>query len=263
MSLRRDMHAAFDELLPNSTGMVDRMVREASAAGRRGAIVAGPIRVIRAPLALVAVLLLIAVVVGVLAGGRLMADWRRFIKPSVPVGIDVTQLHRLETRGFVIPPVKSVDRCPQTTWDAATGWWGGGPVYVRSWISSGYIPGVRTGWGVYFQFHAESGAALSGPLLVRARDLVTGRDLVFVGSNATGPASGSDNVGGTAIVQRPELALDADHPPAAATGGFVTWGFDVGISAPGVAPSTTIGPAFCTGWQVDGRDFTETFVVGL
>ena len=262
MSLRRDMHAAFDELLPNSTGMADRMVREASTADRRGAALARPMRVIRAPLALVAVLLLIALVVGVLAGGRLLADWKRFIKPSVPVGINITQLHQLEARGFDLPSVKGPDQCPPTT-SGVNGWWGKSPVYVHSWISSGYIPPVSTSWGLYFQFHAESDAALTGPLLVRARDLVSGRDLMFVGQHATGPTSGTDNVNGTEVVLRPELALDADHPPAAAMEGFVPWGFDVGISAPGGRTSATIGPPFCTGWQVDGRDFTETFVVGV
>jgi hypothetical protein len=262
VSLRREMHAAFDELLPNTAGMADRMVREASTHSRRPAAMARPMRVLRAPLTLVAVLLLIALVVGALAGGRLVRDWQHFIKPTVPVGINMTQLHQLEARAFVLPSVKNPDQCPPTT-SGANGWWGKTPVYVHSWISSGYIPPVTTSWGVYYQFHAESQAGLTGPLLVRARDLVSGRDLMFVGLYATGPASSTDNLSGTRVVLRPELALDADHPLGAASGGFVTWGFDVGINAPGVRPSSAIGSPFCTGWQVDGRDFTETFVIGI
>ena len=100
-------------------------------------------------------------------------------------------------------------------------------------------------------------------MLVRARDLNTGEPLVFVGQYAAGPVGGADKLGGQEVEQRLELALDASHPQGAASGGFNAWSFTAGLKADTShhGGALTVGPPICTGWQIDGEGFTETFEV--
>jgi hypothetical protein len=261
VSLRTELHSAFDELAPSTVGLRERIVQtvvHARTTGRRQRLVW-----VRAPLSLVAVLVLISLVVGILVGGRLMNDWQNFNKRSVPGGIDTTQLSRLEARPFQMPLIKFGAACPGGPWDPATGWWGTGLVHVYSWNSSGFVPSTITQWGVYGSFHAEIDRSIKGPVLVRARDLNTGDLLVFVGQYAAGPVGGTDKLGGQDVEQRLELALDASHPQGAASGGFYassfTAGFKTNTSHHG--GPLTVGPPICTGWQIDGEGFTETFEV--
>jgi hypothetical protein len=262
VSLRTELHSAFDELAPSTVGLRERVVQtvvhERTTERRRQRLVW-----VRAPLSLVAVLVLIALVVGTLVGGRLVSDWQSFTKRSVPSGIDTTQLSRLEARPFQMPLLKPDAACPGGPWDPATGWWGTGPAHVYSWTSSGFVPGTITPWGIYDSFHAEIDRSIKGPVLVRARDLKTGDLLVFVGQYAAGPVGGADKLDGQEVEQRLELALDASHPQGAASGGFYAWSFTAGLKADTShhGGALTVGPAICTGWQIDGEGFTETFEV--
>jgi hypothetical protein len=262
VSLRSELHSAFDELAPSTIGLRERVVQTVvhdRTTGRRRQWLVW----VRAPLSLVAVFVLISLVVGALMGGRLASDWQNFSKRSVPGGIDTTQLQRLEARPFQIPLLEPDASCPGGPWDPATGWWGTGPVHVYSWTSSGFVPPTITQWGVYGSFHAETDRSIKGPVLMRARNLNTGDLLVFVGQYAAGPVGGADKLGGQEVEQRLELALDASHPQGAASGGFYPWGFTAGMKADTshYGGPLTVGPAICTGWQIDGEGFTETFEV--
>jgi hypothetical protein len=261
VSLRTELHTAFDELAPTTVGLRERVVQtvvqdRTTGRGRQWRVW------VRAPLSLVAVFVLISLVVGILVGGRLASDWLNS-KRSLPAGIDTMQLTQLEGRQFQMPLLKPGAACPGGPWDPATGWWGTGPVHVYSWNSSGFVPSTISRWGVYSPFHAETDRNISGPVLVRARDLNTGDWLVFVGQNTSGPVGGTDQLGGHEVVQRLELALDASHPQGAASGGFYAWSFTVGLKADTSHHNSAlpVGPVICTGWQIDGVGFTETFEV--
>jgi hypothetical protein len=262
VSLRTELHSAFDELAPSTVGLRERVVQTAvheRTSGRRRQSLAW----VRAPLSLVAVFVLISLVVGILVGGKVASDWPGFSKRSVPGGIDTTKLSQLEARQFQMPLLKPDAPCPGGPWDPATGWWGTGPAHVYSWTSSGFVPATVTQWGVYGSFHAEIPQSVTGPVLVRARDLRTGALLVFVGQHGAGPVGGTDKMGGQEVEQRLELALDASHPPDAASGGFYAWSFTAGFKADTSRHGgpLTAGPTICTGWQIDGEGFTETFQV--
>ena len=79
MNLRSELHAAYDELGPEVAGLSERVVMTVSSDRPRRA--AWSIR-LRAPLSLVAVFVVIAVVAGALVGGRLIADWRSLTAPA-------------------------------------------------------------------------------------------------------------------------------------------------------------------------------------
>lgn len=262
MSLRTDLHSAFDELAPSTVGLRERVaqtaMQERTTHHRRRLLVW-----FRAPLSLVAVFVLIALVVGILMGGKLASDWHSFSLRSVPGGIDTTQLNQLEERLFQMALIKPGDACPGGPWDPATGWWGTGPAHIYSWTSSGFVPGTVTQWGVYGGFHAAIPPSIKGPVLVRARDLRTGAALVFVGQYAVGPVGGADQMDGQKVEQRLELVLDASHPQVAASGGYYAWSFTAGFKADTShrGGSLQAGPTTCTGWQIDGEGFTETFQV--
>jgi hypothetical protein len=259
MSLRTELHTAFDELAPSTFGISERVVsttlHERTTRSRRPSLVW-----VRAPLSLVAVFVLICLVVGILVGGKLASE--SFSKRSVPGGIDTTRLSELEARPFQMPLLKPDAACPGGPWDPATGWWGAGPAHVYSWGSSGFVPATVTQWGVYGSYHAEIAQSVKGPVLIRARNLITGASLVFIGQFASGPIGGADKLGGQNVEQRLELALDASHPQGAASGGFYAWSFTAGLKADtSHHNAVTTGPAICTGWQIDGEGFTETFQV--
>ena len=109
--------------------------------------------------------------------------------------------------------------------------------------------------------------ALSGPVLIRGRDFTKGQALVFVGVHTVGPAGAPDTLNGQVVRQYAELALSADYPPAARDSGFVTSSFTAGGNfvqpPPGLTSATTFPVTHCIGWQVDGLDFSETFVTAF
>ena len=266
MSLRADIHTAFDELAPATTGLPVRVVQSvADVSARRQRRQVWRAR-LRAPLSLVAVFLLIALVVGAMVGGRLVSDWRTYMNPTHPAGINPLQLHRLELRPLHLPPYKAGDPCPSGPWDSSTGWLGKGPVYGAEASSTlvGWGTYITTSWGTYFLVSFESDPALKGPLLIRGRSLDSGHDLVFIGTGATGPLTGTDLVNGQLVEHRPEMALNASDSPAP-RGGYVEWRVTAGAVGyqpfAGPKTSSTSAPVLtCTLWQIDGLSFSETFV---
>ena len=268
MTLRADIHDAFDELGPSTPGLTERVIQSGVAGPVRHSGTAW-VRRFRAPLSLVAVLVLIALVVGAFVGGRLIHDWNSYLNRSIPGGqIDPQVLRTLESRPLVQPLIHANDPCPGGPWNPSTGWWGAGPVFVSSPIASGYGPVANSAWGIYAVFHAQTPTGMTGPVLIRARDLVSGAPLVFVGRYASGAVIAIDRLHGQDIRQQPEVAIDTTHPATAPSAGFVDWAFTIGVHedfpTPRPGTLTTLPLIRCTGWQIDAPNFTaEVFEVPI
>jgi hypothetical protein len=247
VSLRTQIHSAFDEVAPPTFGLPERVVETVLAEGpslRRKRLMLR----LKVPLSLVAVFVLIALVVGVLIGGRLVQDWNLFRNSAPAGGGDQTQLAQLESRPLVLPtPASQVD-CRSGPYNAA-GSYGKGPVYGDGGGTS------STTWGVYFHNLAYSETDITGPILVRANDLFTHEPVVFVGQYAAGPVVGRDTVDGVPVEQHMELVFDTGQasasPKAQKSKHRFAWPFIAGV------PHTWSGS---TGWQIDGVGFSEVFV---
>lgn len=254
MSLRRDLHVAFDELEPSMFGLPERVI-DAVVVERRAprSRWEGMMFRLRAPVSLVAVMLLIALVVGALIGGRLAQDWNA--SHSTPAGglTVAQQIAVLEARPWQQALLQAGAACPNGPLDSE-GNHGSGPFRGQTYLAEGPD---QTAWGAYVHFVGATDAGTTGLLLMRARDLNTGTPLVFVGAYSTGPVVGTDTIGGVVSQQRPEAVLDMGHKPTGvgATGanGQTYWRYTAG--APQAWPA-------CVGWQIDGMSFTETFSYG-
>ena len=141
MSLRTQIHAAFDEVAPPTFGVPERVVQAVVTEGpsrRRKRLMLR----LRVPLSLVAAFVAIALVVGVLIGGRLMQDWKSFRKPA-PAGGGQSQLAQLESRPLVLPTPTSQFDCKPGPFNSA-GSLGNGPIFADGGGTS------STSWGIYF-----------------------------------------------------------------------------------------------------------------
>src|SRR5260370_11960569 len=83
-----------------------------------------------------------------------------------------------------------------------------------------------TKWGGYYDPTYYAGPQLTGIVLIRIRDLKTGRAGVFVGPSAAGNVVGMDTIDGKAVQPHGYAILDASRPPA------------------------TSGPNHCGDWQI-------------
>lgn len=245
MSLRREIHQAYDGLSPTTFGMPERVVQTVlndASRRRKGRLM---IRM-RAPVSLVAVFVVIAVIAAVLIGGRVLNDWNVFRNGSPAGQAPQTQLQQLEARPLHIPTPKSLAQCQSGPFNA-TGDLGSGPVFgVGGGIS-------RSSWGLYYHNYAYADTDITGPILVRARDVFKNQPVVFVGRYASGAIAGSDTVDGAVQAQQTEAVFDTSSavksgPPSHR----YEWDFTAGV------PNNWSGS---TGWQIDGLSFSETFVV--
>jgi hypothetical protein len=198
---------------------------------------------LRVPLSLVAVFVLIALAVGALIGGRLMQDWNSFHNSAPAGGVSQSALAELEAKPLNLPTLRAGDTCPSSPGNTVGFDYGTGPVYV----SGG--PEAVGPWGYYFDVRWFTAPDLTGPVLVRGRDLMSNRMAVFVGANSAGPVVGTDTAAGSKVTQRAELLLDAGHPPSRGTNGYGVFPVRQGVSR---------GWVGCFGFQIDGPDFTET-----
>jgi hypothetical protein len=243
MSLRKQIHSAFDEVAPQAFGVPERVVQTVLADGpsrrRRERLMLR----LRVPLSMVAVFVAIALVVGVLIGGRLMQDWNSFRKPA-PAGGGQTQLAQLESRPLVLPTPATQFDCKSGPFNSA-GSFGKGPVYGDGGgISS-------TTWGLYYHNLAYAETDITGPILVRANDIFTHEPVVYVGQYAAGPVVGHDTVDGVAVEQHTELVFDTSQAAKGPSTHRFAWPFIAGV------PKTW---SQSTGWQIDGVGFSEVFV---
>ena len=243
MSLRTDVHAAFDELAPSMLGLSERVVQAAwiESPGRRRERLKSRLRV---PVSLVAVFLLIVMAAGILFGGRLVHDWNSFAPAVTQPG----ELEQLEARPLQLPSVQGADPCPTTT-GTAMYLYGSGPAYGGAPLATYYS--YRTGWGDYWKMELLMDADVKGLVLVRARDLRTHQPVIFVGKYSGGREVGTDTVNGVVLSQHLELVLDTSRPELDEAGLQLMWNFVGGLAN---------GYSACTLWQIDGRGFTETYV---
>ena len=245
MSLRTQIHSAFDEVAPATHGLPERVVQTVLTENATRHRKEGLMLRLRVPLALVAVFMVVALVVGVLIGGRLIHDWNALNNSAPAGGSDQSQVAQLEAVPLHLPVFASLADCKSGPFNYINSL-GSGPVYFDG------GPSTTTGWGTYFHIVAYADTNIAGPILVRARDLFTGQPVVFVGLYASGPVIGSDTVDGTSYAQRTEMVLNARTSDKQAVSHKLVW-----LSISG--ESTTA--AGSTAWQVDGVGFTEVFVV--
>jgi hypothetical protein len=199
---------------------------------------------LRVPLSLVAAFVLIALVVGVLIGGRLIQGWNSFHNPAPAGGGSQSVLAQLEARPLILPTLKAGDACPESPGNGHLYDYGSGPVYANG------GPETLSQWGYYWDVTYFTAPDLSGPVVIRGRDLMSNRLIVFAGNYAAGAVVGTDKVTGSQITQRAELVLDPSHPHQRASDGYGSFPVRQGMS---------LGWAGCFGFQLDGPNFTETF----
>ena len=102
-----------------------------------------------------------------------------------------------------LPTLKAGDTCPNSPGNTAGFDYGTGPVYVMG------GPESLSPWGYYFYVSWVTAPDLSGPVLVRGRDLMSNRIVVFVGAYSAGAVVGTDTLAGSKVSQRAELLLEA------------------------------------------------------
>lgn len=164
--------------------------------------------------------------------------------------VDKVELAQLEAKPLMLPVVPSGGACPGHNHHVIDP--GGGSITV---IGEGpmYLNGkgidVTTTWGEYYDPTYYAGPQLTGLVLLRTRDLVSGRAGVFVGPYAVGDVVGTDTIDGKAVEQHAEVVLDITHHPA--TSGKSKWGIWV------VRQGWPARWSRCFGFQLDSASFSE------
>jgi len=239
MSLRADITSAYDEIAPPAPQLQAQIRMSVSAEARAASQsrrTRGPwMASLRGTMALVGALLVV----------RLILHWSFFnIRPAPPG--QPSELAQLESRPLHLPDMKAGDACPADAPRVSI--YGSGPAYGGAPLASYYSH--KTSWGDYWDIELVVDAGVKGLVLVRARDLRTNQPVIFVGAYAGGPGIGSDTVDGKVVRQHLELVLDTSHPQLDEAGLQLMWSFTAGLAN---------GYSACTGWQIDGQGFTETY----
>jgi hypothetical protein len=247
VSLRSEIRAAIDEMAPSMGGLPERVVDTVLAEVPRRRRRDRMLFRMRAPLSLVAAIVAIALVAAVLVGGRLIQDWNQLHSSAPAGGVEQTQLTQLEARPLSLPIVSGTAPCPSTARAGVA--YGAGPAYGGGPLVS--YSSYATAWGDYWDDELLLDANVKGLVLVRALDLRTNQSVVFVGPYGGGATVGTDVIGGKSTKQRGELVLDTGHPQLNEGGIQLMWSFREGLAK---------GYSACTGWQIDGSDFSETWV---
>lgn len=253
-NLRRDIHSALQVIEPPLGGMPERVVQTLLAGQRRRRKEFMAYR-LRISLALVAALLLVAVIAAA------VMTWNTLRNVSPAGGFHLTaqqqtELNVLEARPFVLPTIQQGAACPYTdvydTWIRGSTLAGNGPVYLWNGSTVG-----RSDQGDWFDPTLVYEAPRPGLVLVRGRDLVTNKQLVFAqfslgpsAAIATGPQSGTGQLNGKTIQLHREALLPDPWQTQQNNNADLTLMFAV--------PR----PTLCWGLQWDGPGFTETFVNG-
>lgn len=264
---RNRIAAAFERELAESPvplGLTAQVLREKVREGRDreaqhlrrpvGPLVAG----LRGVGALVAVLLVVVLIATVLVGVRVGRDWTQFnARPTPAAGVDPAQLAQLLAKPLQLPVVQPGATCPMgpvTTIPYDGGpydMYGAGPTYA---IDAALLGVNLPAWNGIWDMKLFVDPSVTGPLLIRARDLVADQPLVFAGQYAVGGAVGTGTLAGKTFRVYPEAALDVSEPPFETTsGGLRVWKFRVAVGR-------TVQPDLCAGFQVDGLNFSEVFV---
>jgi hypothetical protein len=228
VSLRTDIHTAYDVITPDTGGMAERVVetarRQAPALPRRRKFMFG----MRAPLPLVAALLAVAIVAAVLVGGRLWWNTTHGISPAG--GATLPTLAELEARPWQHQLLAPSETCIDSPFS--------GPVSAYS------DSETVSKWGVYSGGHFVLARGFSGLLMVRARDARSGKKFIFANEHARGDVVGTDTVDGLPVDQHPEAVFEYSDPAIKADStGQKTFRMTIGAGHPFSG---------CFQWQVDG-----------
>jgi hypothetical protein len=234
VSLRRDIHTAYDVITPDTGGMAERVVetarRQAPALPRRRKFMFG----MRAPLPLLAVLLAVAIVAAVLVGGRVWWNTTHGVSPAG--GVTLPTLAELEARPWQHQLLAPAEQCA-------------GEQLIGSHIGNGPIKSYPISLTAYGDREYSTGEnvidrGFSGLLIVRLRDARTGQNHVFISQNAGGPVVGTDTVDGKVVEQHTEAVFDLSDPKVtAASNGTKTFTIREGHRLP---------VSGCFQWQYDG-----------
>jgi hypothetical protein len=269
MSLRAEIREALDDVIP-AAPMLEHTVsafvlgveRDRKVVKRRTR--RSPwIKSLRVPAAVVAALLVLALIVGLIVGGRLLRDLHSSPAPAVNQG----DLKKLEARPLVaMPAMAPSGECP--VGPMGTDFSNGPAVGTGLMRSFGGAPAVySSAWGKWNLSYFLVSPTARGLFLVRARD-VQSRQVAFFSGNLSGvddpgmgravlagTVAGRDVVNGVVVQLHPELVVNASAPSDSATN-------------PNIAPLWTAyvgypkGASGCIFFQVDHDDSTETYVFG-
>jgi hypothetical protein len=195
---------------------------------------------LRVPVSLVAVFLLITMVAAVLIGGRVLHEWNAFHNASLAG--QGSQIGELEARPVHLPKLNATDPCPENGRNRIGFDYGAGPVYVD------LGPEGSTEWGHYWEVIYFTSPSLTGPVVVRGRDLKSDRIFVFTGDYASGALVHTDPGAGPLSQQWSELVFDAGN----------TRGISGSYGHFEVIQGISLGWSGCFGFQIDGPNFSET-----
>ncbi|HKW07108.1 MAG TPA: hypothetical protein VJS19_06005 [Candidatus Dormibacteraeota bacterium] len=255
MSLRTQIHDAIDDVSPAAPMLerrVTRFVVDGARAHRRPQWKQR--RRLVAPLGLIAVALLLAVLAGIFIAGRLS-----FKSDSPQPAVGQAELQDLESRPLHYPTVAAGAPCPKSpeVLRSLGMAFGDGPVFMANaeWLQS-------TDWGGWYSLTFAYEWRQDGLVLIRAHDLQSNAEIGFAtyplaptGVVAVGARVQTVTAVGHTVQLRSETAFrdpphttpmdkKGDLPPL-----LVLQGLQKGSSG-------------CIGFQIDGPDFTENFVLG-
>ena len=244
MSLRTDIHTAFDVITPDIGGMQERVVetamREARVRQRRRRFMLR----LRAPITLVAVLVVIAIVAAAVVGSRLIQGWTGQHPVGPPVGSIGPSLAELEARPWQHPVLTAGQQCAGSEINGVPT-----PSNAPLWTNPIAGPYAEP-WGEYSYGYSEFQDGFTGLLIVRVRDGQTGRNDFFLYDNAGGDSVGTVAISGQTVKRYPEAVFDFSKAKATVNGTKVFKLYEGHLT--GWSP--------CFEWQFDGTYHGQPFV---
>lgn len=251
MSLRADIHDALDAELPPAPALENKVAAHLREGGKDRKFVvyrARRTRALRWPLHLVAAALIVALIGGLIAGGKLLRDLNRQSQ------VDQAVLHALESRPMQLPTLLPGAQCPVTRPDP-NGAIGTGPVYL---LTNG-IQSVSASGANWWRARLEYESNAPGLVLIRAVDINA------IDTKGGQPVWFAQPTDVTSAVIAVGPVLEIDRGP----GGTVEWHPEAAFYGPvsGKQPLELmymLGIAYqrnCVGWQFDGpAGFSEHIV---
>jgi hypothetical protein len=270
MSLRAEIHDAFDEGMPPALDLEFRVTRLLLEPARGEKVVlrrdsrARWAKPFRSVVTLVAAALVVVLIGSLIVGVRIWRDLQN--QPQTISRINQVELKSLESRALRFPVVQPGDTCPaspSTDVSAHTPIayvFGVGPVYTAPLASSS----SRTDWGTWTELALVVDTKVSGPILIRGQDLQTSDKIVFAryplhAIDDPGDGIPAGRVIGNQVVEGeneqlyPELVIDTSrHWVGTKNGNWPIYKSFMGY------PQAAKG---CLGFQIDGLNFTEWVIV--
>ena len=205
----------------------------------------------RAPYALVAALLLVALIAAIVVGTAFYRGWSAPHEP-IHAGARLPTLEELESRPWQHQLVTSGAQCA------------GGEINGHK-LQDGDAPGrpiggpalahgqnlTTTAWGEYSSGYTSFATGFSGLLIVRLRDGLTGQHHFFINKNAGGPVVGTVTIDGQTVKRYAEAVFDFADPKVTATNGLKYFDQSEGHLT---------GFSLCFEWQYDGTYQGRPFV---